>query len=158
MRLFLLRHAHTQKVVKGMSDFERRIDERGEKQLEGLSSYLEKKYSDVVLQVCCSPATRTKSTLASIINSISSTDISYDHELYLPSKDNLLHYLWRINQSSENVMVVSHNNGISDLATYLLGEVISLPTCGLIVIDFDDIKNIEEISAGIGVEYDYFFE
>ncbi len=154
MRLFLLRHAHTEQVAKGMSDFERRIDDKGRKQLESLNEYLKKGYQEVKFQVCCSPATRTKSTLAFIENSISTSEVSYDHELYLPSRDNLLHYLWKINQTSEDVLIVSHNNGISQLASYLLDDFIALPTCGLLVIEFEGIKKLEEISGGMGVEVD----
>ncbi len=158
MRLFLVRHAHAEQVVKGMSDYERRIDDLGKRQLEGLSNYLEKEYSGVVFQVLCSPATRAKSTLVAIQNSISITDTSYDHDLYLPNREQLLHNLWGIKQASEDVMIISHNNGISDLATYFLGETLLLPTCGLLVIEFDEIKNSVELSGGLGMEYDCYFK
>lgn len=157
MRLFLLRHAHTEKVRKGMSDFERELDERGKKQLEGLTNHLRKNYSDVQFQICCSPAVRTKSTFKAIEPCLSIKQTSYDHELYLPSRNNLLHYLWNLNQFGNDIMIVSHNNGISDLASYILDEPISLPTCALVVIRFDDFEETSEISAGLGVLEDTYY-
>ena len=156
MRLFLLRHAHTEKARGKTTDFERRIDEKGMGQLDLMKSYLRENYSDIPFQVFCSPARRTKTTFEQIRFSINIVSESYDHELYLPSGDNLLHYLWNADQKEDNVLVIAHNNGISEVASYLLEERTMLPTCGLVVIQFDGVEKLSEISKGIGVEADCF--
>lgn len=156
MRLFLLRHAHTEKVKGGGSDFGREIDKKGFRQLEKMKIFLKENYASTSFQVFCSPAARTKTTFTEISNSINTVQVDYDHELYLPSRDNLLHFLWKAEQVADDVIIVAHNNGISDLASYLLDEAVVLPTCGLIVISFEGVEKLSEISKGLGVEEDCY--
>jgi phosphohistidine phosphatase len=43
-------------------------------------------------------------------------------------------------QSRKQLMIVSHNFGITDFANYLSGADISnIPTCGIVRIDLDDV-------------------
>lgn len=156
MRLFLLRHAHTEKVKGGGSDFERQIDKKGFRQLDKVKIFLKENYASTSFQVFCSPAARTKTTYAEISNSIKTIQVDYDHELYLPSRDNLLHFLWKAEQVADDVIIIAHNNGISDLASYLLDESVVLPTCGLIVVSFEGIEKLNEISRGTGFEEDSY--
>jgi phosphohistidine phosphatase len=151
MRVFLLRHAHTAKALGDTSDFEREIDERGYSQLKELNQFLTENFKKTTFQVCCSPAQRTKTTYEIIESSIKVIEKTFANELYLPSREGLLKFLWNYKQATDDVLLISHNNGISDLASYLLNEPISLPTCGLLVINFEGIDNLSEISKGLGI-------
>tara|TARA_B100000508_G_scaffold11104_1_gene7846 strand:+ start:18518 stop:19000 length:483 start_codon:yes stop_codon:yes gene_type:complete len=159
MKLFLLRHAHTEKVKKGMTDFDREIDHKGKSQLNNLQNFISEHYADTSFQVFCSTARRTRTTFNSIRSSLNveKDHFSFHDELYLPSRDRLLHFLWNAEQRSEIVLVISHNNGISDLATYLLEEPISMSTGGWIEISFEGFSQLDQISRGLGTRTKEFY-
>lgn len=156
MNLYLLRHAHTEKAKGNTTDFERQIDEKGQEQLTEMKGYLKENYADVPFQVYCSPATRTKTTFQNVKTAMNVVHEEYVHELYLPSRDNLLHFLWNADQKTDDVMIIAHNNGISEIASYLLNQSTMLPTCGLVVLTFEGINKLSEISQGTAIEKDSF--
>lgn len=64
----------------------------------------------------------------------------------------LLNFIWNVNHPTNDILIIGHNNGISDLASYLLDERYVLPTSGLLVIDFPDAKDLSETGLGTGVK------
>ncbi|SFT53735.1 phosphohistidine phosphatase [Lishizhenia tianjinensis] len=134
MKLFLLRHAKTQKPGKNQDDFDRDLMEKGIKQCALLSDYFSSKNYNIPT-VHCSTAQRTQHTYARIKNSLSSHQLHLHNELYLPSRTEMLKFVWE-QKGGDDMMIIGHNNGISDLAMYFLDEPLMLSTGGLVVLEF----------------------
>ena len=60
--LILLRHAHAEAARPGHRDVDRRLDDRGEAEADGVGDFLRERGTSVD-RVLCSPATRTRQTL-----------------------------------------------------------------------------------------------
>jgi phosphohistidine phosphatase len=72
--------------------------------------------------VLCSPATRTRETLARIEPGLGEkADVRIDSELYAASAAALLEVLHEVPDEIESVMLIGHNPGIQDLALSLAG-------------------------------------
>ena len=155
MKLYLLRHAHTEKQKKNQLDFDRSIDQKGYSQTVALSKIFNELNFSEDVQVICSDAKRTRDTLDEIKESIPISKIEYLKELYLPSLDQLLKLIWNHSQVSQEVLIISHNFGISELASYLLDENITLHTGELVVIYFEGAEGLAEISKGMGTRVFY---
>jgi phosphohistidine phosphatase len=155
MRLYLLRHAHTEKQKNNQLDFDRSIDQKGLKQTIQLKqNFSELNFSEGV-QVLCSDAKRTRDTLDEVKTSIPISSLEYLNELYLPSLNQLLRLIWSHKQVSKEVLIISHNFGISELASYLLDDNITLLTGELIVISCEGVNELAELSKGLGTRYFY---
>ncbi len=150
MKLHLIRHAKTEQASFNENDFNRRLMERGILQAKALGDYM-KNYA-INCEVWCSEATRTKETLAILAQKNAFKKISFSSELYLCSKRTFLELLWK-DSSDKDLIIVGHNFGISDLATYFLGEDIELRTGEYIGIDFGDYAR-NETSNGLGKRID----
>lgn len=157
MRLFVLRHAKTEQESSTGKDFDRDLKPKGIRQLESMADYFDSNFKELNFRIYCSSATRTRSTLKGLEQNIRSEEISFHDELYLPGLKQLLHFLGEQSEKSQDILLIGHNFGLSDLCTYISGESTLLPTCGLVVYDFPDFKNTAEISKDTGIEkYRYF--
>lgn len=157
MRLFILRHAKTEQQSPSGKDFDRDLKKKGINQLELMRNFFVSNFNEVDFRVYCSSAKRTRSTLSELDSVIHVKKLSFHDELYLPSRKQLLHFIWNESDDSENILLIGHNFGLSDLCTYISGEPTLLPTCGLIVYDFPDFSNINEISRETGIEKIRYF-
>lgn len=157
MKLFILRHAKTEQDSKSGKDFDRDLKSKGYKQLGLMREFLAENFNQLQFRVYCSNAKRTRSTFAEIESEINVKELSYHDELYLPSLNQLQHFLWNESDNSDNILLIGHNFGLSDLCTYISGEPTLLPTCGLVVYDFPDFSNINELSKETGIELFRYF-
>lgn len=157
MKLFILRHAKTEQASNSGKDFDRDLKTKGLQQVELMRNFFLSNYGELDFRIYCSTAKRTRSTLKELEPVFDSKKISFHDELYLPSLKKLQHFLWDQSEKSEHILLIGHNFGLSELCTYISGEEILLPTCGLIVYDFPSFSNINEISKETGVEIDITF-
>lgn len=157
MKLFILRHAKTEKVSVTGKDFDRDLKKVGFNQLELMRDFFKTNFEELDFRVYCSTATRTKSTLSEIEPAINIKKLTFHDELYLPNLKELLHFLWNQSDESNPILLIGHNFGLSDLCSYLSGEAVVLPTCGLIVYEFPDFSNLNEISKDTAIEINRFF-
>jgi phosphohistidine phosphatase len=157
VKLFILRHAKTQRNSTTGKDFDRDLKPHGRNQLELMREFFNSNYDGLNFSVYCSSATRTRSTLSELRSSINVSQTSFNDELYLPNLNELLHFIWNQTDNSKNILLVGHNNGLSDLCSYVSDDDILLPTCGLVVYDFPETSNISEISKATGVEINRYF-
>ena len=135
MKLHLIRHAKTLQALPDENDFDRALAEHGKRQAASLAEYLKEKI--VSCEVWCSQARRTKETYDILEKAGNSfRTITYFNEFYLCSKDAFLEKLWMDN-STEDVMIIGHNFGISDLANYFLDDMLEMRTCEYICIEFE---------------------
>ena len=135
MKLHLLRHAKTDKYSNSGRDFDRKLMEKGKLQANGMAEFLTtKNWQDTVL--FCSSAKRTKETFAYIQKKNKFKKVSFDQSLYLAELKDLLEFIWKVD-SKNDLFIVGHNNGLSDLATYFFGEDTHLKTCTYLCISFE---------------------
>lgn len=152
MRLYLLRHGEAEhKSLKG-NDFDRSLSEVGEKQIEQIRNRLANDANDSEFSVFCSSAARTKETWKLISTTVNIANIEFLDDLYLADHAYLLNFLWNNPNQTNSILLIGHNNGLSDLASFLLDERIVLPTGGLLIIDFPDAKELSDIGLGTGVK------
>ena len=66
---------------------------------------------------------------------LSDDALATDHELYGASAGTLLQALRQLSPSADNVALVGHNPGVSDLVGVLIGSwSMDLPTCGIVAL------------------------
>lgn len=135
--LILLRHVKTNKAENGQSDFDRSLHEKGMQQINLLKKYFEISFGSTSLLVHCSSAKRTRSTLKGIENSLSIVEKELVKSLYLADVATLLEYINGIQSTQDVLLLVGHNEGLSDLASYLGNDHIHLSTGALISFEFD---------------------
>jgi len=152
MRLYLLRHGDAEKVSEEGKDFDRGLTELGKKQIERVKKRIENDFSNHEFTVFCSSSQRTRETWEIIAPVVEVEELEFLDDLYLAERTKLLNFIWNVNHPTDDVLIVGHNKGISDLASYLLDERIILPTSGFLVIDFPDAEDLSETGIGLGVK------
>jgi phosphohistidine phosphatase len=151
--IHLLRHAKTNQVSPSGRDFDRELLPRGYEQLTEFKSILAQ-HSIAVTRVFCSSAKRTRQTWEEIASNFPNAELTFHDELYLASHQTLLGFLSQ-QQSSEELLVIGHNEGLSDLASYLSDSDIHLKTCGYIQLSFP-FDHSGFVSVGTGSVVDRF--
>ena len=99
-------------------------------------------------------AKRTRQTLKHIQSQVSLGQIQFRNDLYLSSYRDYLALLWQLDSTNE-VLIVGHNFGISDLAGYLLDDNIELRTCEYLCIVFE-VEQWLHTSRGTGTITDRY--
>ena len=134
MKLHLLRHAKTNQISPTGKDFDRELLPRAYEQLQEFREF----YTQNPFQVghiLCSSAVRTRQTLDQIKALFADVPLTFLDELYLASAGELLKIINEL-QSPEDVLLIGHNEGISELASELSAGFILLKTCGLVSLEF----------------------
>lgn len=143
MKLHLLRHAKTNQVSSTGLDIDRQLLEKGEKQAAIMADYL-KDLSQI--DIHCSSSARTRRTFDIISRKIQFDSIHFSQELYLCSHLELLSYINQL-KSTKDLLLIGHNNGLSDFVSYLTGEFIDLKTCEYCCLEIQ-IDSWQELSGG----------
>ncbi len=149
--LTLVRHGKSNNQEEEISDFDRRLTERGLSDALLIGSYIKDKLPKVDL-IISSSALRSEDTAKIISDSIgySHEKISYYDELYLCSVSEYIEILINQNLRHRHILLVSHNPGTTGFANILTNsDVISIPTCGFTHISLDIIK-WDELEPGVG--------
>jgi len=161
--LYLLRHAKSDRGNPDLSDIDRPLAARGRRDAPAMAAYMdEQRYRpDLIL---CSPAARTRETLASLRPVLGSDiRVEYDPKLYLGSPDVLLRRLRDVEEAVASVLLVGHNPGLERLAGALAprGDRRALarmrekfPTCALAVIHLQ-IDRWEQADVSTGTLTDF---
>ena len=134
MKLHLLRHAKTNQISPTGKDFDRELLPRAYEQLQEFREF----YTQNPFQVghiLCSSAVRTRQTLDQIKELFADVPLTFLNELYLASAGELLKIINAL-QSPEDILLIGHNEGISELASELSAGFILLKTCGLVSLEF----------------------
>ena len=134
MKLHLLRHAKTNPLSPTSLDFDRELLPRGYEQINELKTFLKAHPIEPNI-ILCSSAMRTRQTLAEIQDLWPSASIRFIDDLYLASKQEILSEICAL-QTPEEILVVGHNEGLSELAMNLARPRHLLKTCGFISMEF----------------------
>lgn len=141
-----LRHAKTELVSSSGRDYDRNLSPKGYDQCEEIKKFLDGILGDET-KIYCSAAMRTRQTAALIFENHKS--VSYREELYLSSKETMFEFICN-QESSQELLIIGHNFGLSELASYLSGSLIVMKTSGFIRLEFPGFS-IAELSASTGV-------
>lgn len=147
MLLHLLRHAKTNPNSSTGKDFDRELLPRGYAQIEELKKFFETN-PIAPKHILCSSAKRTRQTLAELQDLWPLAQIQFLDELYLASKQEILSAICAL-QTSGEILVVGHNEGLSELAIYLTDKALWLKTCGFVSLDLP-FETSTYISADTG--------
>lgn len=151
MKLHLLRHAKTEVNSVSGKDFDRALMNKGIIQANLMGQYLRNR-SIKNHDTYCSDAMRTRQTLTIISQLIDCKKINFKNELYLADREILLALLWRI-KHKKDLLIIGHNDGLSQFASYLTDLPVHLKTCGYLCIEFQ-ADSWKETSMGTGTIVD----
>lgn len=146
MIVHLLRHAKTEAHANTGRDFDRKLAPKGHLQCLELKELLSKRIG-AETRMFSSTAQRTRETAKLIFDD--DQKILYFDELYLCGRNNLLAFICNLKSANE-VLIIGHNFGISELASYFIGKQVVMKTGGFISMEFPGFS-VNEISASTGI-------
>ncbi len=154
MRLHILRHAKTDPFSISGKDFDRELLKKGLLQARRMGDFFMTKEISP-LHIYSSSAVRARQTIEIIKKENPfGTEIIFLDEFYLCEKDVLLKFLWEQNHA-DDILIIGHNNGLSDFAGYLVDDFIDLKTCEFLSLEFD-CENWQETSKGTATIREHF--
>jgi phosphohistidine phosphatase len=138
-RITLLRHAKSDWSAPPKNDFDRPLNQRGENNGKLIGTRLKNNGVRPSL-IISSDAVRAMATARLIARNIGYPIefIQPDHNLYLASPASITDVLEREGENYNDVMVVGHNPGLTELANRLCNSQIdNIPTCGVFAVDIE---------------------
>ena len=138
-RLTLLRHAKSSHNAHSMSDRERPLNRRGERDTPIMARRLLTNGGRPSL-ILTSPAVRARQTSRLFAQTIGYPVefIQTEPELYLADPETILDVIAGQDNAFNEIVVVGHNPGITELANRLSRTLIdNVPTCGMIQLGSD---------------------
>jgi len=150
-QLTIVRHAKAGWGDATLSDFQRPLNERGLKDSVTMAQRL---LAQGLVPQCLvtSPALRALTTAQQFAETLSlaSSAFTTDKNIYEASNDRLHDVVWGLDDRYDDIMLVGHNPGLSDLVRSLVSAGIDeLSTCEIIVVQFD-CEQWHEIGPGSG--------
>lgn len=139
MRIYLIRHGEAE---QNKDDFQRKLTSRGIEEINTVKHILQSREN---LTIWVSSARRTTETYK-ILNL--KTEATFYEHLYLATLQELLKTIWS-NKVDSDLLIIGHNPGLSQLASYLLSDDTELSTGELIGIDLKGLTPFE-CSQGTG--------
>ncbi len=156
--LILVRHAKSSWNDEKLSDRERPLNDRGERDAPEMGKRIVNHGIRPSL-IITSPAVRARTTAKIIAQQIGYPIefLQREDSLYLASLDDLLDVVAAQDNGFNNLMVVGHNPGLTEFANFLLpGLTSNLPTAGMVSIQIDrDDWNLHERPKAELIAYDY---
>jgi phosphohistidine phosphatase len=145
--IHFLRHAKTNQLSLSGRDFDRELLPRGYEQLSSFRDFAPLNQLSIE-HIYCSSAKRTRQTLNEITELLTHATISFHDELYLASNSELLSFITSKN-TTQTLLLIGHNEGLSELASYLSDTNIHLKTCGYVQLSFP-FEHSGYFSSGTG--------
>jgi phosphohistidine phosphatase len=147
--LYLLRHAKSSWDNDALADFDRPLNERGKNTAPFMGEVIaRRRYMPAV--IVSSPARRAAATAELIKDAAGSrATIRLDDRIYEASPNTLRQVISELDNSLDSAMAVGHNPGMEGFIRYLTGEIESMPTAALAVIELN-IDSWSDINADTG--------
>ena len=153
-RLILLRHAKSDWYSGAPGDFDRPLAARGRKDAPRVGKWM-KKNGIVPEIILCSPAVRTRETLAAVNDKLGIGHIVYEDAIYGASLGALLGLVEQYSRDCSHLMVTGHNPGMDELLSFLCGTQPPLTetgklmtTAALAVLGFAGAGSMSKPAAG----------
>ena len=142
--LHLLRHAKSSWDDESLADFDRPLNDRGRRACEALSTYFAEE-AIAPDRILCSPARRTRETLAGVEAALDGPPAEFPDELYGADAETISALIAALPDDVATAMVIAHNPGIEEAALHLAGSGADLeamrtkyPTGALATIEFEE--------------------
>ena len=148
-RLTLLRHAKSSWDNPDLNDFERPLNKRGQRDAPLMGNYLAGQ-GDLFDLILVSPAIRARMTAEAIAEqlAIDNECLTFYEHIYQATVSELVALLRTIAEDQQNVLLVGHNPGITDLANYLVdGRLENIPTCGIFSVELQ-VQSWQQLDRG----------
>ncbi len=137
-QIIIIRHAKSARDTIFCSDFERWLNKRGKHDLDFLVPLLTHEFIKPD-SIVSSPAKRTKITASSFATAwwYKKKHIVRDDNIYEASKNTLCAVIEKTDESVKRLVIVWHNPWLTDLINYCWYSLDNLPTCGVVVFDYN---------------------
>ncbi len=157
-QLLLVRHAKSDWDNTKLSDFDRPLNSRGEKNAPEMAKRLTKK-GLIPQQIVSSPAVRAISTARYFAKELGleKSEIVKEPEIYEALTSTLMDVINNLDNSYSFTALFGHNPGITSVVSNLCNkDLYNIPTCGMVLIQFP-FDDWAMVSAGTGemIFYDY---
>lgn len=156
--LYLMRHAKSSWDDLNLSDHDRPLNKRGNRDANSMGELLRARglKPDLVMS---STANRARTTAGIIIPAlgISAEKITLEKAIYEASVTTLKALIRNISDEHQSAMLFGHNPGFTWTATELSGNYFeNVPTCGMVSIEFS-VESWQNVSSESGklLGYDY---
>jgi phosphohistidine phosphatase len=153
--LYVIRHAKTERIQLNQRDFDRELTDRGLRQCEDLGNHLLENPITCEL-ILVSSARRTRMTYDALNHVLTSAQTLFLEELYLASANEILQTISTCATINYSILLIGHNDGISDLVSYFLDDYQHVPTSGYLHFQFN-VEDWEHIVRGSGILIDSFY-
>lgn len=154
--LFLIRHAKSSWDNPDLTDFDRPLNKRGQKDAPRMGKRLKEKRVTPDRMIT-SPAVRAFATCKEIARVLGFAEekIIADRRLYHADEDQILKVIKELKDSprdsEEVVMLFGHNPGLTEFANSLLNETMeNIPTTGIVAATLN-VNQWQEVRFGCGV-------
>jgi phosphohistidine phosphatase len=138
-RLVLIRHAKSSWANPLQSDYERPLNDRGEKDAPVMGKRLKK--ADIIPdKIISSTAKRAAQTAKYIAKEVGYAEdrIEWHEELYHCIPSVFEEIIYNVDDSVKTLFMVAHNPGISEFAGSIGGErALEMPTCAVAGVEMD---------------------
>lgn len=157
-QLLLVRHGKSDWGNSHLSDFDRPLNPRGQRNAPEMASRILQK--DLVPQLLVSsPALRAITTARhfSQVWHKSLDQIKEETAIYEADVNTLLKVVNKLSNKYNRVAIFGHNPGFTDFANYLSdASIYNIPNCGIVLIEFstDDWAEVSHL-GGTLIEFDY---
>jgi phosphohistidine phosphatase len=145
--ILLMRHAKSSWKNPGLRDFERPLNNRGNRDAPRMGRYL-KGLNIFPDQVFASPAERAKATILHVLQELELGEdrITWDEDLYFQGADSYINAIRSAGNGSRTVMTVGHHpitdEAIERLTGKSLNKHIATATIACLQTDADSWKNV----------------
>ena len=157
-RLIIVRHGKSDQIQHGLSDFERILNHRGNKNAHEMAERISAK--GIVPQlIVSSPANRALSTAKHFadVYAVSYDEIQQELSIYEANTTALLNVVNKLSNDYSVAALFGHNPGLTEFVNYLAdAKIYDLPTASVSVIDFpfDDWTSVSRHTGSLFL-FDY---
>lgn len=157
-KLLIVRHAKSDWESGIKRDFDRPLNNRGEKNAPEMAQRLVNK-NIIPEKIVSSPALRAISTAGKFAEAFgyAKSDIIQEPKIYEATASTLLKVINTLPNDVDFVALFGHNPGLTELVINLCNaDIYNIPTCGMVLIDFP-YEDWEMITSGSGEEVFFDF-
>lgn len=133
--IFLIRHAKSSWQSATLSDFERPLNERGERDAPIMGKILKDKgiIPDLIISSTAKRAQQTAKKMAKALG-YDQDKIQFEESLYHCSPEQIFQVLQWLDASVSSVFIVAHNPGITHFCNQISTtfSLANMPTCGIV--------------------------
>ena len=152
-KLVIVRHSKSSWSDPYLSDFDRPLNKRGNRDGGLMAEFLSKRINNVD-KLLSSSSKRTRLTSEFFKNKINIKVENYTDKLYHASYDDIIGLLNQVKDDVRSLILIGHNPGLTHLVNFFTEvNLYNLPTTGIVVINFmiDKWKKIKDSKGNIEI-------